>query len=52
MWTQWDTQQDGIMVGKCSVHSNTALIWRHNNRDDILTTAGQTANVLEDDRLN
>lgn len=47
MWTQWDTQEDGLMVGKCSAHSDTA----HgdiNDRDDGLTTAGQTASVLED----
>lgn len=32
-----------VMVSKCSAHSDTALTQRRNDRDDGLTTAGQTA---------
>lgn len=31
------------MVSKCSAHRDIAPTWRHNNRNDGLTTAGQTA---------
>lgn len=32
-----------VKVSKCSAYSDTALRRRRNNRDDGLTTAGQTA---------